>query len=272
MNAAALIGATLAAALCSFTAAEAAMHWAPAPVEHSSGHGGHGGHSRNAAKPFMLVEGDGASLSLINPKLNATPVTAERSRVAIKPTGMGNYHALVATRSTGEQHESAIRYIYMSGEPSGESPSRLVGHEKSELEIEPAPLAREHWRYYSATEAVFILRFRGKPLADATITLATGNGTTSEFRTDVRGRVTVPLPEDFSMIKPGRAGNKPSEFVVTASHSDGGQTYITTFSSAYSVNPKHWQSTELGLATVLGGMLLGGGIITIGRRRRKEKT
>ncbi|MCF7821293.1 MAG: DUF4198 domain-containing protein [Mariprofundaceae bacterium] len=266
MKATALIGVTLAVALCSFTA-EAAMHWAPAPVKHS---GGHGGHDRNAAKPFMLVEGDGASLSLINPTLNATPLTAEQNRVAIKPTGMGNYHALVATHSTGELHESAIRYVYMSGKSSGESPSLLISHEKSALEVEPAPLAREHWRYYSATDAIFILRFRGKPLADAVVTLATDNGTTGEFRTDTGGRLIVPLPEDFSMIKPGRAGNKPSEFMVTASHSDGGQTYITTFSSAYSVNPKHWQSTELGLATVLGGMLIGG-FIAFRTRQRKGK-
>jgi hypothetical protein len=261
------MGATLAVALFSFTA-EAAMQWAPAPVEHK---GGHGGHNRNAAKAFVLIDGERASLSLINPKLNVTPLSAERNRVAIKPTGMGNYHALVATRSNGKQHESAVRYIYMRGKSSGESPSTLIGHEKSVLEIEPAPLAREHGRYYSATEALFIVRFRGEPVPHANVLLTTANGTSSELTADSEGRLVVSLPEDFRAVKPGRAGNRPSEFVVTASHNDGGQMFITTFSSAYSVNPKHWQSIGLGLATVAGGMLIGG-LFIFRNRRRKEKS
>ena len=261
-----MTGALIAVALFSFTA-EAAMYWAPAPVEHKSGHSGH---NRNAAKAFVLIEGERASLSLINPKLNATPLTAERNRVAIKPTGMDNYHALVATRINGELHESAVRYLYVHGKSSGESPSRLIGYEKSALEIEPAPLAREHWRYYSATEAVFIIRFRGEPIPHANALLTTANGTSSELTADSEGRLVVSLPEDFRAVKPGRAGNRPSEFMLTASHNDGGQIFITTFSSAYSVNPKHWQSTELGLATVAGGMLIGG-LFMFRNRRRKEK-
>lgn len=244
------------------------MHWAPAPVEHGKGHGG--GHNRNAAKAFVLIEGERASLALINPKLNETALSAEHNRVTIKATGMDNYHALVALRSQDHLHESAIRYHYMHGKPSGESPSQLMAYEKSVLEIEPAPYAREHWRYLSNTDAKFLLRFKGEPLAAADVRLTTANGTTSQFRSDAQGMVVIPLPEDFPTVRAGRMGNRASEFILSAEHLDGTQAFTTTLSADYHVNPEHWQSTELGLAVVGGGMLFGG-LITWRTRRRKEK-
>jgi hypothetical protein len=269
-----LMGATLVVALFSFTA-EASMHWVPAPAVKGHGHAGHGGghgggNSRHAGETYLLHGGEGAETQLMSPHLAVKALQPEQGRVSVKAMGTGNYHALVAKRSAGELHESAIRYIYMNGKPSGVSPSLLIGHEKSALEIEPAPLAREHWRYYSGTDAVFVIRYRGEPLAGAGLTMTTGNGSSAEFTADATGRVTVPLPQDFTYEKPGRAANPPAEFLLTARHGDDGQRFITTFSYDYHINPQHWQSTELGLAMVGGGMLLGG-FMTLRKRRRKEK-
>jgi len=264
------MGATLAVALFSINA-QAAMHWAPAPKVQSHGHGGHGGgHDRHAGKPFLLNDGEGAEAQLMSPSKAVKPLTLQHGKVSVKAMGTGNYHALLATRSVDGLHESAVRYIYMHGKPSGVSPSLLIGHEKSALEIEPAPLAREHWRYYSNTDAQFIVRFQGKPLAGAKVSLLTGNGSSAEFTADAKGLVTIPLPEDFAYEKPGRMANPASEFLLTAEHSAGTQRHITTFSYGYHVNPEHWQSTELGMAVVAGGMLIGG-FMTLRKRRRKEK-
>jgi len=262
------MGATLAVALFSINA-QAAMHWSPAPVKH--GHGGHGGnHDRHAGKPFLLHAGEGAEVQLMSPGTAVKPLRLEHDRVSVKAMGTGNYHALVARRSVGDLHESAVRYIYMHGKPSGVSPSLLIGFEKSALEIEPAPLAREHWRYYSNTDAQFIVRFQGEPLAGARVSMFTGNGSSAEFRADAEGLVTIPLPEDFVYEKPGRMANPASEFVLTAEHSAGTQKHITTFSYGYHINPEHWQSTDLGLAVIGGGMLIGG-FMTLRKRRRREK-
>ncbi|NWF36458.1 hypothetical protein [Mariprofundus sp. KV] len=250
--------------------AEAAMHWSPAPKEKSHGHGGHGGHDRHAGKPFLLHAGEGAEVQLMSPSKVVQPLTLEHGRVSVKAMGTGNYHALVAKRSVGDLHESAVRYIYMNGKPSGVSPSLLIGHEKSALEIEPAPLAREHWRYYSNTDAQFIVRFQGEPLAGAKVHMQTGNGSSAEFAANTEGLVTIPLPEDFTYEKPGRMANPPSEFVLTAEHHVGTERHITTFSYGYHINPEHWQPTELGLAVIGGGMLIGG-FITLRKRRRREK-
>jgi len=207
---------------------------------------------------------------MINPLLDVKSLASNHGMVAIKPTGMNNYHALVATRTAGNRQESAVRYIFMHGKPPGESPSLLIKHEKAALEIEPAPLAREHWRYLGGEEARFQLRFHGKPLAATAVTLMTGNGTSAEFTTDAKGYLSISLPDDFAQVKPGRANNRPSEFVLSASHSDGGEQFATTFSSAYYTNPSHWQSLSGGLMVAAGGMLLGG-VITFATRRRKEK-
>jgi len=257
------MGATIFVALFSLTA-HAEMYWSPAPAKH-----GHGGHDRHATKGFVLNEGEGAKFELLNPQLSSVAVELEHGHVMVKSTGMDNYHALVATRGDGKLQESAIRYVYMFGKPSGESPSRIMGFEKAALEIEPAPYTREHWRYLSATQARFLLRYRGAALPNVSVMLKTSNGSNSGLKTDADGMLTVELPEDFSNIKPGQMANRPGEFILTARHSDSGNDYITTFSSNYHVNPEHWQSTDMGAAVVVAGMLIGGVVLV--SRRRKEK-
>lgn len=257
------MGAALVVALFSVPA-HASMHWIPAAAKH-----GHGGHDRHAAKMYRLNSGDGASVVLINPKLRSMSLPVEGERVAVKAMGMDNYHALVATRSSDDLHESAVRYIYMFGKPAGESPSQLMAYEKSALEIEPAPYAREHWRYLSNSDVQFIVRYKGRVLADLDVQMSTANGTSRVLKTDSQGQLTLSLPDDFQTVKAGRMSNRPSEFVLRATHLDGAQTYTTTLSADYHVNPAHWQSTELGLAVVGGGMLLGALITWCGRRKEK---
>lgn len=265
-----LMGAVLVTALLSFNA-EASMHWVPAPpkVMKHDGHA-HGGHDRNAAKPFVLAEGKGAVLTLLLPDLNHQPLLSERGVIPVKGTGLNGYHAMVAERISGKHYESAVRYIYQHGRPVDLSPSLVTSHRKMELEIEPSPLAREHWRYTSGNDMCFKLRFKGKALVGEKLVLTTANGSTLEGVTDGKGFVSFTLPEDFAGIKPGRSNNRPSEFLLTASHVDKGMHYDTTFSSAYYVNPSHWQSLQFGLATAFGGMLFGG-LMTFRNLRRKEK-
>lgn len=245
--------------------AQASMQWSPVAEKHA-----HGGHSMSADKRFALNDGRGATLTLVKPDLGTSSLTAERGGVSIPPTGMDNYHALVAGRITGALHESAVRYFYLHGKPTGNSPSLLTAEQKSILEIEPAPLPREHWRYTAGEPAGFMVRFRGKPLAGATVSVKSSNGTSAEYASDADGYLDFKLPEDFGIVKAGRSGNRPAEFVLTASHADGAERFVTTLSSSYFVNPSHWQSLTMGMATALGGMLLGG-LLTMGNLRRRGK-
>ncbi len=239
---------------------KAAMYWAPAK---QAGHAHHGG-----AKSFALIAETPAAVSLIDPLLKAHPLQLHQQMVAIKPTGMGNYHALVATRENPMSTESAVRYVYMYGKPSGASPSALTSLEKGRLEIEPKPLAREHRRYHSGDTAHFFVRFNGKALVFRDVQLTTAHGSVATLKTDSQGMLAVNLPEDFPAIKAGLQANQPADFVLSVQHEVDGHVYAATFSSDYHVNPSHWQSTGWGVITILVGMIMG---IFITVRMRKGR-
>ncbi|MDX8401857.1 MAG: hypothetical protein R8K47_04430 [Mariprofundaceae bacterium] len=241
----------------------AAMVWQPVPqkVDHA--------HRRSAPKLFVLQDGDGASVRMVRPDLSKQPLRPEADgRFVVRPTGIEFYHALVAEREHNGVHENAIRYFAMFGRPSGKSPSDLLAMPKAALEIVPDPLPREHWRYMAHHPARFRIRFQGRPLANAIVSLRTNHGTRLDAETDAGGIVEFLLPDDFPATKPGWRNNAPGEFVVQAAFESGGKRYASTLSAAYTVDPAHWQSRSGGAAIAFAGGLAG---LLIGLRRRSGK-
>ena len=247
------------------TYAYEAIYWQPATNHGSKGHG-----HQHKGKSFTLVNGNPqTSVNLIDSKLNSRPLELHQQSLSIKPTGLGNYHAIVATQISATTTKTAVRYPYLYGKPSGESPSALTALEKGALEIEPQPLAREHRLYHSGNPATFLVRFHGTPLALHTVTFITSNGSKESYQTDEEGMLYLTLPEDFSDIKVGTKGNKPAEFVLSTAYESEGHQFISSTSADYHVNPNHWQSTPLGASTVLIGMVIGT-LITLRRNREKQ--
>lgn len=191
----------------------------------------------------------------------------EGDELALSPTGFDSYHALIAERDSSELHESAMRYPYMRGKPSGRSPSELLAIDKVPLEIVPDPIAREHHRYLSDRTATFHIRYRGQPLPHAPLSLETSNGTFVQLQADAEGRIAVRLPEDFATVGVGRRNNKPADFIVRARHTDNGKQYRASLSAPYHVNPHHWESNRAGLAAAASGFVVGLGILGIAGRR-----
>jgi len=264
-----------------FTHSHASMVWQPLPKQ-SAPQGGHAGHSNNqpapqgqaprrGGKPFQLLEGEGAQTALWAPNLAQSAIALEEGKARISSRGVGNYHALVAVRQQGNTIEAALRYVYMNGKPSGESPSTLTHAHKLDLEIVPEPLPREHWRYQSQNEARFVIHWRDAPLPNHEVQLTTANGSQLSAHSDAQGKVTFTLPDDFASINPGRRNNKPAEFVLTTNHQQGESHYQTTLSAAYHVNPSHWQSNQLALLMVAGGFIGGLGLVRLIPRTSKGK-
>lgn len=233
----------------------AAMVWKPAAADHhSDGHG-----MRPTSQSYRLVVGHGAAVRLLLPDLSTRRLAPDATgRTTIPSTRMEYYHALIAERDAGARHEAAIRYLHLFGKPSGRSPSELLAARHTPLDIVPRPLPREHWRYLSGNTFTFIVRFHGQPLAGQTVTLQTANGTIRQFDSDHQGRIDIRLPDDFPDVQPGRASNRPAEFMLSAEHRDDGRLYATTLSAPYSPSPTHWQSPAFGLSALAGGLLLGG--------------
>jgi hypothetical protein len=244
--------------------AQSAVQGKPAGMmQHKPQGSGANDHSRSREKILFLQDSAGARLWMIEPTLTSRPLElADNSGKLIVPsTGNDNYHALVATRQEERLHESALRYEYLRGKPSGHSPAELMANNKLPLEIVPDPMAREHGRFYSQNEHAFIVRFKGNPVSGAWVGLSSSNKTEMEATSDSEGRVVFTLPDDFQNVRTGRNNNRPAEFMIrtgyVAEDSEGKMLYRTNFTAPYSVNPSHWQSNSVGLFMLLSGFAVG---------------
>jgi hypothetical protein len=267
-----LLPAMLLGALCSSAPLQAAMSWSsqlPQGADAGKGQATSGAHAHGGPRrgtPFLLHEAAGASAQIWLPTLVRRPLHINAQGVAeIAGTGVLNYHLLYARRQGDGVDELALRYHYLNGKPSGESPRLLLGYRKGALDIVPSPLTREHQRYQGGKKAIYTLLFKNGPLAAQPLILTTSNGTTLQLASDSEGRVVVPLPDDFTDVQPGRAQNRPAEFVLTTRYLHEGTEYRTTLSGDYHVNPSHWQSMGGGLLAMLAGFA--GGLLVIRRQR-----
>jgi len=215
-------------------------------------------HNRHAARRIMLENAEGASVTLWKPDLTRQPLTLSQGGFALRGSGMDNYHAIVVERWWGDSKESLIRYEYLFGRPSKHSPRELAGAVKTELEIAPDPIPREHYRYYSDQTWGFQLRMHGLPAAGIPLTLRTQNGTTLEAVSDDTGRVSFHLPDDFPDVVSGHRDTRSAAFTISAEKRESGIAYHTTLAADYHLNPSHWQSTPLGMLAAGFGLLAGG--------------
>ncbi|MCW8826138.1 MAG: DUF4198 domain-containing protein, partial [Gammaproteobacteria bacterium] len=224
---------------------------------------GHNSHNRRRGKTLFLHDSAGAKQWMITSTLERRDLELADSsgKLEVPSTGVDNYHALVATRQEDMLHESALRYEYLRGKPSGHSPSELLESSKLPLEIVPDPMAREHGRFHSQNEQSFIVRFNDKPVSGAWVGLTTSNRSELEATTDAEGRVTFSMPDDFKNVRTGRRNNRPGEFMIrtgyVANDVDGERLYRTNFTAPYYVNPSHWQSDTVGLFMLVSGFAVG---------------
>lgn len=239
--------------------AESFINWQPpiarAAAQEPAQHGG------KKPEQFQLHKSNPAASTEIYyfmPTLEKRKLTLDEAQVSLPRTGMDNYHALVARQTDANTINSAVRYIYSHGRPSKTSPTKITNMKKSELEIHPAPLPREHDRYTGSNAYMFEVRFQDRKLAYRPVTFYTSNGSEETLESDEGGEFKVTMPNDFKEVKTGRRANKPAEFILKTSHLHEGITYTNTFAMPYYVNPiDYWQTQTLALVLVLFGLILG---------------
>jgi len=105
--------------------ASAIMTIKPKPAE--PGHG----HHRGMGKVFTLTGFENSTVTQITPDLTLKNLKPNQKHIPFKSMGKDNYHALVATRNNNGVEETAIRYIYGRGKPTGHSPEELTHLEKT---------------------------------------------------------------------------------------------------------------------------------------------
>jgi hypothetical protein len=215
-------------------------------------------HHHRGEKRINLENADGATITLWKPDLSTQPLTLNHGGITIPMTGVDNYHAIVAEKDWGDHKEVVIRYEYRFGPPSKQSPSRLAGHQKTEFEIVPDPIPREHYRYHTQQNWDFLVRFNGNPVKDLEVKLETVNGSQLATKSDADGRVTFLIPDDFPGVIEGKRDKRMGQFTVSSEYQQDNIRYTTQLNAEYRINPMHWQSTQLGLLVVGIGFLAGG--------------
>ena len=224
---------------------------------------------RRGPKQLAISNADGAIVTLWKPDLSKRVLQSKMGMITIPPTGVDNYHAIVVERDWGSLKEAIIRYEYLRGKPSGQSPTRLTSAEKTEFEIVPDPIPREHHRYYSGQDWSFILRYKDKPISNHPVVLQTSYGSLIEAVSDSEGKVTFRLPDDFPEVVKGERDKRNAEINVSSEFSNLDLHYQTTLTAEYQLSPKHWQSKPLGIAVAGLGFILGGFVTHLGSRGKK---
>lgn len=179
---------------------------------------------------------------------------------------VGNYHWLSA-RAEMPQYVAVASSAFYFANP-GPAPTGLLRAQKSELEIVPQPLPREHGSYRAGEEWPFLVRFDGKPLAGQKLTLETANGSRAEFVADEDGVAKVRFPADFKEEEKasGHGNRRQAGFVLAAEQVAGGRTYLTTFNYSYGPGAYSGKSLWTGAGFLVVGMALAAPLL----RRKKE--
>ncbi|MDD2267754.1 hypothetical protein [Sulfuricurvum sp.] len=250
---------------------EGVIYWAP-HMSHGGGHsqGKHGGHGMGEVTMLHAMNLDGnGSVTLITPDLSKDDLNLTDTALTLPKATIGGYYALVLTHRSENQVDSAIRYLSQQGRPSKISPTKLTALPKTDLEIVPDPLHREHDRYTASKSYHFVLRLHNHPLANTTVFLETRNTPAQSVITDAEGKFTVTLPNDFKNVQIGRSENKPSEFLLTTQHREGDTLYKNTLTMPYSLNPNdYWQSQPYGAGAIFIGFL--GGLFFYRRHKKNQ--
>lgn len=199
------------------------------------------------------------------------PVAPEGTRIEAVTPKIGNYH-WVSAREEAEGKVTVASTVYPFGNP-GEAPTRMLRQQKSELEIIPQPLPREHGAWRESEKWKFLVRFNGRPLANKRVAMETEFGTRTAFTSDGDGMVTVLFPRDFKPAGPDQhsghhGGPTRARFVLAAEHDDGGKHYLTAFNYTYSPDAERDKSLLAGVGFGLFGMLLATPLL---RRKQADK-
>ncbi len=199
---------------------------------------------------------------------NAWQAPVIDGQFAVSAQGMGNYYWMIARSESPEQITTASTVKYFAN--PGAAPTQMLGLAKSELEIVPQPLPREHWQYRERENWKFLVRYRQRPLPGAKVHFETAAGSRADVVADANGIASVIFPTDLPAPAnhAGGHGMAPGgEFLLAVTHEDGASRYLSTFNYTYSRDAMAGRSIWAGSAFMLLGGILA---VPLLRRRQQE--
>ena len=253
--------------------ADGSINWQP-PVVKAGAHD-HGQHGGRKAKQLQVNNSNPAATTevfYLLSTLEKKELELENGLITLPRTGVDNYHALVVNQTHENSVNSSVRYIYNYGRPSKTSPTKITHMKKSDLEIAPVLLPREHDRYTGSNTYKFEVRFQDRKLAYRPVTFYTSNGSEEILESDEGGTFEVTMPNDFKEVKPGIRANRPAEFILKTSHMHEGTTYTTTLAMPYHVNPTdYWRTQTFAVVLLILGLIIGIYMLRNVNKKKKRK-
>lgn len=228
-----------------------------------------GGRGERSAAQFRPLGLPASEIRVFGPRggEEAFPVEAGAARLRSPTPESGNYHWLSARAET-PTHVAVASTVWYASNP-GPAPVALLQRVKSELELVPDPLPREHASYRESEKWRFIVRYAGQPLAGQVVRMETERGTRTTFTTDSDGVATVLFPRDFPPEADGEGHNRArADFVLTTERQDGDRHFVTAFNYTYGPDGERGRSLGWGAVFSLAGML---GALPLLRRRQSGK-
>jgi len=182
----------------------------------------------------------------------------------------GSYHWVMAEEVKGNDTVVASSVVAFSN--PGPNPQSMLMAQKSELEIIPLKLPREHSDYRATESWPFMVRRNGQPLANAQVSMKTSQGTSQTYQTDSTGEFMVVFPDDFTEDEHAghghHGGRKKANFVLGVKAHDGDRTLITAFNYRYRPAPLADKNLPLGIGAFLLGMVAATPLL---RRKKKAR-
>lgn len=199
-------------------------------------------------------------------------VEVKNGRGTLASQGSGGYYWVQAKQEETHSVHLASTIQYFSN--PGPAPRTMLTVVKSELEIRPLKLPREHRHYRSNEQWPFQVLYKGEPLKNAQVEFQTQHGTRQTFQGDEQGRFSLMFPEDFPKeVRSEHSahheyGRQKAAFVLATHFSDGQKQFVSAFNYHYAPDAYANKSIWLGIGFAIMGMSAASPLLC----RRKKST
>ncbi|TNF91863.1 MAG: DUF4198 domain-containing protein [Gammaproteobacteria bacterium] len=201
------------------------------------------------------------------------PLEGDKAKIASRDSKQGGYHWVSARAESGNSVRIASTVTYFSN--PGPAPRAMLKQNKSELEIRPMRLPREHQRYRADETWPFQLLYQGEPVTDTEVTFESRNGSRFIYSTDASGQFEVEFPSDFPEVNTETKGNgghrhgrRKSDFVLAAQLEQGERHLLSAFNYHYTPGAYADKNLSLGIGMAVLGMFAAGPLL---RNKKKDK-
>lgn len=230
------------------------------------------GRGERGAAVFRSPNSNTSDLSIIGPDITKPWVVLPKNdgkwTVKQPDTEVGGYHLLfVKDESASEIRTASTLWMFQS---KPQSPENMLAKGRPGLEIQPLKLP-QFGGFREGQSGEFLIRFDGLPVAGASLSIDTENGSHETTLADGNGVARILFPRDFdatAIEKEGGAARARRSFVLGAELERNGIRHTTGLTLPYLPDLMRERNLMAGAGLFAFGMLLATPML----RRKKARS